>query len=213
MSHSYSPIYVPSRSSSPELIYPSAGHTPFPPSSPTPFAGNAPIPPMDLHIPTPTTPQYVQDYENAANDVMVIHMARMMRMTSEEATVFVAMNQSILEPFLCSVSPPPHPPTPPTPEPLPVPPHYHNLSPEAPDYDLIDPVEFHLPSPTLQPSSPVETHVSYPPSPLYHPKDDLDHFPNSDWLSNLPSLASSPNLNNAPVLQAFIQTMDDPVEN
>ena len=72
-----------------------------------PFAGDAPIPPMDSRIPTPTTPQYIRDYEDAANNAMVAHMARMMRMTSEEATAFVAMNQSILKPFLCAVSPPP----------------------------------------------------------------------------------------------------------
>ena len=143
---------------------------------------------------------------------MVDHMVRMMGLTSEEVTAFVAMHQSVLEPFLCGVSPPPRPPTPPTPEPLMVPPHYHNLSPEAPDYDLMDSETFPLPPLAPVPPSPVETHVSYPPSPIHHPEDDLDHFPSSNWPSNLPSSTSSSPSDNAPVLQAFIQMTDDPIE-
>ena len=166
MSHFSSPIYIPSCSSSPELAYPDAGNTPFLSGSPTPFANDVPIPPMNSHVPTPTTPQYIRDYEDAANNAMVEHMARMMRMTPEEATAFVAMNQSILEPFLRGVSPPPRPPTPPTPEPLCVPPHYHNLSPEAPNYNLIDSVEFPLPPLAPTAPSPVKTHISYPSSPI-----------------------------------------------
>ena len=136
MSCSSSPIYISSCSALPELAYLNTGNTPFPPVSPTPFANNIPIPPMNTHTSTPSpTPQFVRDYEDAANDAMVTHMAHMMRMTPEEATTFIAMNQSILEPFLQGISPPPRPPTPPTPpvnptpEPLMVPPRYNNLSP------------------------------------------------------------------------------------
>ena len=60
MSHSSSPIYIPLHSASPELAYPNAGNTPFPPASPTPFAGNIPIPPMNMCISTPDSiPTYV----------------------------------------------------------------------------------------------------------------------------------------------------------
>ena len=141
---------------------------------------------------------------------MVMHMAQMMRMTSEEATAFVAMNQSILEPFLHGVSPPPCPPTPPTPKPLMMPPHYHNLSPEAPDYDLVNSIEFPLPplAPTVP--SPVKTHISYPPSPI--PNND-NKFPDGNWLSNPPSpIPSSSDSDHMPVLQAFIQVVEDPIE-
>ena len=146
MSRASSPIYIASRSASPELAYPDAGNTPFPPVSPSPFANNVPIPPMNTHTSTPdSTPGYVREYEDTANDLMVDHMIRMMGLTSEEVTAFIAMHQSVLEPFLHSVSPPPRPPTPPTPEPLMVPPRYHNLSPEALDYDLVDSEGFPLP--------------------------------------------------------------------
>ena len=114
MSRSSSPIYISSLSASPELTYPDAGNTPFPPSSLTPFSNNVPIPPMSSRVPTPTTPQYIRDYKDATNNAMVRHMAQMMSLTLKEATAFVAMNQSVLEPFLCSVSPPPRSPTPPT---------------------------------------------------------------------------------------------------
>ena len=213
MSRTSSPIYIASCSASPELAYPDAGNTPFPPVSPTPFANNIPIPPMNMRTSTPdSTPGYIREYEDTANDLMVDHMIRMMGLTSEEATAFVAMHQSVLEPFLHGVSPPPHPPTPPTPKPLMVPLCYHNLSPEAPDYDLVDSEAFPLPPLAPAIPSPVKTHISYPPSPIHHPEDDLDHFPNSDWPSNPPSSMSSPLSNNTPVLQAFIQTTDDPVE-
>ena len=136
-----------------------------------------------------------------------------MGLTSEEAIAFVAMHQSVLEPFLCSVSPPPYPPTPPTPEPLPVPPHYHNLSPDAPNYELIDSEAFPLPPLAPCAPSPAKTHVSYPPSPIHNPADELDEFPNGEWPSNPPSpTPSSPSSDNAPILQAFIQAADDPIE-
>ena len=169
---------------------------------------------MNTRTSTPSpTPQFVQDYKDTTNDAMVAYLARMMQMTSEEATAFMAMNQSILEPFLRGVSPPPRPPTPPTPEPLMMPPHYHNLSPEAPDYELLDSEEFPLPPLVPRTSSPTETHISYPPSPVYNPADDLDKFPNGEWPSNPPSpIPSSPSSDNTPVLQAFIQTADDPVK-
>ena len=61
---------------------------------------------MSSQVPTPTTSQYIRDYEDAANNAMVEHMAQMMRMTPKEAMAFMAMNQSILEPFLRGVSPP-----------------------------------------------------------------------------------------------------------
>ena len=137
---------------------------------------------------------------------MVKHMVRMMGLSEEEATAFVAMHQSVLKPFLHGVSPPP------TPEPLPVPPCYHNISPAPLHYKLLDSKQFPLPPPAPLATSPVEDHVSYPPSPIRHPEDDLDHFPSSNWPSNLPSPTSSPDLDNVPVLQAFIQTVDDPVE-
>ena len=176
--------------------------------------GNVPIPPINTRTSTPDSiPTYVQDYEDAANDLMVAHMTRMMGLTSEEATAFVIMHQSVLEPFLCSVSPPPCPPTPPTSELLMMPPHYHNLSPEAPDYDLMDSVEFPLPplAPTIP--SPIETHISYPLSPIHNPANDLDEFPDGKWPSNPPSPAPSPpSSDNTPVLWAFIQTEDDPIE-
>ena len=132
-----------------------------------------------------------------------------MRMTSEEATAFMAINQSILEPFLRGVSPPPRPPTPPTPEPLMMPPCYHNLSPKAPDYDLIDSVEFPLPPNAPQIPSPIETHVSYPSSPI---PNDNDEFPDGNWPSEPPSPTASSNSDHVPVLQAFIEAMDDPVK-
>ena len=145
------------------------GNTPFPPASPTPFAGDVPIPPMNTHTSTPNSiPTYVRDYEDAANDLMVAHMIRMMGLTSEEATAFVAMHQSVLEPFLRGVSPPPRPPTPPappiisTPEPLMVPPRYNNQSPRLPSYNLAESAAFLLPPPVPHAPSPVETHVSYP---------------------------------------------------
>ena len=123
MSRSSFPIYISSRSTSPELAYPNAGNTLFPPASPTPFANNIPILLMNTHTSTPDSiPNYVQEYKDVANDLKVVHMTRMMGLTSKEVTAFVAMHQSVLEPFLCGVSPPPRPPTPPTPEPLPVPP-------------------------------------------------------------------------------------------
>ena len=60
MSHSTSPIYISSCSASPELAYPNAGNTLFPPSSPTPFANNVLIPPMNTHTSTPDSiPNYV----------------------------------------------------------------------------------------------------------------------------------------------------------
>ena len=111
---------------------------------------------------------------------MVAHMTRMMGLTSEEATAFVAMHQSILEPFLHGVSPPPRPPTPPTPEPLPVPPHYYNLSPDTPNYELIDSEAFPLPPLLPHTPSPAKTHVSYPPSLIHNPTDELDKFPNGE---------------------------------
>ena len=145
MSRSSSPIYIPSRSASPELTYPNTGNTPFPPASPTPFTGNIPIPLINTCTSTPDSiPTYVQDYEDAANDLMVAHITRMMGLTSKKATAFVAMYQSILEPFLHGVSPPPRPPTP---EPLCIPPCYHNLSLVAPDYELMDSETFPLPPP------------------------------------------------------------------
>ena len=52
-------------------------------------------------------PTYVQEYEDAANDLMVAHMIRMMGLMAEEATAFVAMHQSVLKPFLRGISPPP----------------------------------------------------------------------------------------------------------
>ena len=74
-------------------------------------------------------------------------------------------------------------------------------------------VEFPLPPPIPHTPSPAETHVSYPPSPIHHIADDLDEFPNGEWPSNLPSpVPSISSSDNAPVLQAFIQTTDDPVE-
>ena len=198
MSRSSSPIYIPSHSASPKLTYPDTGNTPFPPVSPTPFMGNTPIPLMNTHTSTPNSiPTYVQDYEDAANDLMVAHMTRMIGLTSEEAMAFIAMHQSVLEPFLCSVSPPPRPPTPPTPEPLILPPRYHNLSPEAPDYNLPDSEAFPLPPLVPCAASPAETHVSYSPSPTHNPADDTDEFPNGEWPSNPPSPVSS---NNVPVL-------------
>ena len=202
MSRSSSLIYVPLRSTSPELAYLNAGNTPFPPASPTPFTNNILIPPMNTHTSTPNSiPAYIRDYEDTANDLMVAHMTRMMGLTSEEATAFVAIHQSVLEPFLCGVSPPSHPPTPPTPEPLCIPPCYHNLSPEAPNYELIDLETFPLPSLVSRTSSPAETHVSYPPSPVHNPADDLDEFPDSKWPSNPPSpIPSSPSSDNTPIL-------------
>ena len=143
---------------------------------------------------------------------MVAHMTRMMGLSDEEAMAFVAMHQSVLEPFLHGVSPPPRPPTPPTPEPLPVPPHYHNLSPTPTHYKLLNSKAFPLPPLTPVVPSPIETHVSYPSSPIHYPEDDLDHFPNSDWPSNPPTPESPSPSNNVPVLQAFIQMADDPVE-
>ena len=108
MSYSSSPIFVPSHSASLELVYPSAGNTPFPPASPTPFANNVPIPPMNTCTSTPDSiPTYVREYEDATNDLMVEHMIRMMGLTSEEATAFVTMHQLVLKPFLRGVSPPP----------------------------------------------------------------------------------------------------------
>ena len=115
--------------------------------------------------------------------------------------------------FLHGVSPPPHPPTPPTPEPLPVPPRYHNLSPGPLYYELLDSEEFPLLplAPTVP--SPADTHISYPPSPIHNPADDLDEFPNGEWPSNPPSpIPSSSPSDNTLVLQAFIQTADDPVK-
>ena len=108
--------------------------------------------------------------------------------------------------------PPPCPPTPPTPEPLPIPPRYHNLSPAPTHYELLNSEAFPLPplAPTVP--SPVDAHVSYPLSPIHHPEDDLEHFPSSDWPSNPPSPVSSSPSDNMPVLQAFIQMTDDPVE-
>ena len=140
---------------------------------------------------------------------MVAHMSRMMGLSSEEATAFVAMHQSVLEPFLCGVSPPSRPPTPPTPEPLMMPLRYHNLSPEAPDYNLMDSEAFPLPplAPTIP--SPVETHVSYPPLPIHNLADDLDEFPDGKWPSNPPSPTSSSSL---PNLQTSIQRGDNPVK-
>ena len=144
---------------------------------------------------------------------MVAHMTRMMGLTSEEATAFVAMHQSVLEPFLCGVSSPPCPPTPPTPEPLCVPPRYHNLSPVAPDYKLLNSETFPLPPLAPHTNSPAETHVSYPPSPIHNPANDLDEFPDSDWPSNPPSpIPSSPSSDNTPILQAFIQMVDNLIE-
>ena len=214
MSRSSSPIHIPSRSTSPELAYPNTGNTPFPSASPTSFAGNIPIPPMNTCTSTPDSiPTYVREYEDIANDLMVAHMTRMMGLTSEEAMAFVAMHQSVLKPFLCGISPPPRPPTPPTPEPLPVPPCYHNLSPLAPNYELMDSEEFPLPPLAPHAASPAGTHVSYPPSPIYNPADDTDEFPDGEWPSNPPSpIPSSPSSDNIPILQAFIQTADDPVE-
>ena len=140
-------------------------------------------------------------------------MTRMMGLTSKEATAFVAMHQSVLEPFLRGISPPSYPPTPPTPEPLPVPPHYHNLSPKAPNYILLDSEEFPLPPLIPHAASPAKTHVSYPPSLIHNITDDLDKFPDGEWPSNPPSpIPSSSSSNNVPVLQAFIQTEDDPIE-
>ena len=118
-----------------------------------------------------------------------------MGLTSEEATAFVAMHQSVLEPFLCGVSPPPRPPTPPTPKPLPVPPRYHNLSPAPQDYELLDSEEFPLPPLVPHTTSPAETHVSYPSSPIHNPANDTDKFPDGEWPSNPPS-PSSPSSNN-----------------
>ena len=214
MSRSSSPIYVSSCSASPELAYPNTGNTPFPPVSPTPFANNIPIPPMNTRMSTPSpTPQFVRDYKDTTNDAMVTHMACMMRMTPEEATAFVAMNQSILKPFLRGISPPPRPPIISTPEPLMVPPRYNNLSPQLPNYNLMESVKFPLPPPISHAPSPAETHVSYPPSPAYHIADDLDKFPNGKWPSNPPSpIPTSPSSDNAPILQAFIQTADNPIE-
>ena len=140
---------------------------------------------------------------------MVAHLAQMMRMTSEEATAFMAINQSVLEPFLCGVSPP-RPPTPPTPEPLMVPPCYNNLSPEALDYELVDSEVFPLPPLLPRATSPAETHIFYPPSLIHNSADDLDKFPDSEWPSNPPS--PTPPSDNVPVLQAFIQMADNPVE-
>ena len=97
MSRPSSLIYIPLCSASPELTYPDAGNTLFPPASPTPFANNIPILPMNTHTSTPDSiPTYVREYEDTANDLMVAHMTRMMGLSSEEATVFVAMHQSIL---------------------------------------------------------------------------------------------------------------------
>ena len=173
------------RSASPELTYPNAGNTPFLPASLTPFANNVPIPPMNTCTSTPDSiPNYVQEYEDAVNDLMVKHMTRMMGLSAEEATAFVDMHQSVLEPFLCSVSPPPRPPTPPTPEPLPVPPRYHNISPAPQHYELLDSEVFPLPLPAPCTESSAETHVSYPPSPTHNPADDTDEFPDGDWPSN-----------------------------
>ena len=192
MSRSSLPIYVPSHSISPKLAYLNVGNTPFPSASPTPFTGDIPIPPMNTHTSTPDSiPTYVQDNEDTANDLMVTHMTRMMGLTSEEATAFVAMHQSVLKPFLRSISPPPRPPTPPTPEPLPIPPCYHNLSPKAPDYKLVDSETFPLPPLLPCAPSPAETHISHPPSPIHHPSDNLDKFPDSNWPSNPPSPNSS----------------------
>ena len=181
--------------------------------SPTPFAGDVPIPPMNTCTSTPDSiPTYVRNYEDTANDLMVAHMIRMMGLTSEEATAFIAMHQSVLEPFLHGVSPPPCPPTPPTPpvvstpEPLMVPPRYNNQSPQLPNYDLAKSVTFPLPPPVSHVPSPVETYISYPSSPIHNPADDLDEFPNGKWPSYPPSPIPSP------LLQAFIQTVDDPIE-
>ena len=169
---------------------------------------------MNTHTSTPDSiPTYVRDYEDAANDLMVAHMTRMMGLTSEEATAFVAMHQSVLKPFLHGVSPPPRPPTPPTSELLCIPLCYHNLSPEAPDYELLDSEEFPLPPLIPRTTSPAETHVSYPPSPIHNPADDLDKFPDGEWPSNPPSpVPSSPSSDNIPILQAFIQTVNDPIK-
>ena len=169
---------------------------------------------MNTHTSTPDSiPTYVCDYKDATNDLMVAHMSRMMGLSYEEATAFIAMHQSVLKPFLCSVSPPPHPPTPPTPEPLPVPTWYHNLSPAPQHYELLDSEEFPLPPLTPTIPSPVESHVSYPSSPIHNPVDDLDKFPDGEWPSNPPSPTSSSSLpNNVPVLQASIQMEDDPIE-
>ena len=214
MSRSSSPIYIPSHSTSPKLTYPNTGNTLFPLASPTPFANDVPILPMNTHTSTPNSiPNYVREYEDAANNLMVVHMTRMMGLTSDEATVFVAMHQSVLKPFLCSVSPPPCPPTPPTPKPLPVPPRYHNLSPGPTHYELLNSEEFPLPPLAPAIPFPIETHISYPPSPVHNPADDLDEFPDGEWPSNPPSpVPSSSSSDNAPILQAFIQTVDDPVE-
>ena len=213
MSRPSSPIYIPSCSTSPELAYLNVGNTPFPPASPTPFANNVPIPLMNTYMSTPSpTPQFIRDYEDAANNAMVTHMAHMMRMMPEEATAFIAMNQSILKLFLHRVSPPLRPPTPPTPKPLHIPPHYYNLSPKAPDYELLDSEEFLLPPLVPYAASPIKTHVSYLPSLIHNPANDTDKFPDGEWPSNPPSPTSSSSLSdNAPVLQAFIQTTDNPI--
>ena len=90
---------------------------------------------------------------------------------------------------------------------------YHNLSLEAPNYDLMDSEAFPLPPLAPAAPSPVETHVSYPPSPIHNPANDLNEFPDGKWPSNPPSpVSSSSPSDNAPVLQAFIQMTDDPVE-
>ena len=170
---------------------------------------------MNTHTSTPDLiPTYIREYEDAANDLMVMHMARMMGLSDEEATAFVAMHQSVLEPFLRSVSPPPRPPTPPTPptpEPLPVPSRYNNLSPPPKHYELLDSEAFPLPLPAPV-VPPVEDHISYPLSPIYHLEDDLDQLPSNDWPSNPPSPMSTSSSDNVPVLQAFIEATDDPVE-
>ena len=59
----------------------------------------------------------------------------------------------------------------------------------------------------------METHISYPLSPVHHPEEDLDEFPDGNWPSNPPSPTSSSNdSDQAPVLQAFIEAVDDPIE-
>ena len=75
-------------------------------------------------------------------------------------------------------------------------------------YELLDSEEF--PLPPLVPAVPslTETHVSYPPSPI--PNND-NEFPDDDWPSDPPT-PSSNNSDHVPVLQAFIETVDDLIE-
>src|SRR5579863_671829 len=117
MSCPSSPIFVPSHSSTPELQYPAAGNTPYPSASLTPFAGETPIPPLSHHSTPDSIASYIYDYKDATNNAMVEHLMQNLGIPMEEAITFMAMNQSVLEPFLCGVSPPPpssipHPPVP-----------------------------------------------------------------------------------------------------